>query len=536
MSDPGQPCRSCSSRAGSMKLGTTDGYGWTQRRKVATTWGVKDGKWLMADGKNKCEASIVRICLGVVAGSLLLWVAGCSHSVTTETLIVAQSPRATAHETARDELDLRYPRGSRVVLTGPSEHEKVIRVLSTGLAAAGEPVILYNGRSVVFAGKPRPSAQWQIFEAGVNGGAARALTSVAGGAKDPALLPDGSLVFVSPVAQLAPKDCSARASALYALSPGGKPRQLTFGMLNVGQPTILSDGRILFVADRPGLTGASPALALYTINNDGTEISAFTGQHDQPSLIQRPRQLPDGRIAFVTLDPTSRRPVTAETVLSARPFASRAPLFPNLNATICAVEPAGNGELLVCAKPVCRDESSGAWAVFRLGHGLTPLGSPIIADPAWNSTEAVSVSSSRRPMGRLSNVDFSHSTGQILCLDVNDTTYSAGKSRATRVRVFTTSPSAARYQLGEVPVQADGSFMAEVPADLPLGFEALDESGQVLRRDPAFMWVRPGENRSCIGCHEPHNHSPRNARPLAVRVPVPRLCGEPVRLAQGGRE
>jgi hypothetical protein len=76
--------------------------------------------------------------------------------------------------------------------------------------------------------------------------------------------------------------------------------------------------------------------------------------------------------------------------------------------------------------------------------------------------------------------------------------------------------------LGEVPVQADGSFLAEVPADVPIGFEALDENGRVLRHEAPMIWVRPAENRSCIGCHEPHNRSPHNHRPLAVNAPP--LC------------
>ena len=82
--------------------------------------------------------------------------------------------------------------------------------------------------------------------------------------------------------------------------------------------------------------------------------------------------------------------------------------------------------------------------------------------------------------------------------------------------------------LGEVELQPDGSFLAEVPADVPLGFEALDAHGNVLRRLPPMVWVRAGENRSCLGCHEPHNRSPRNARPLAVNFPPARL-GAPLK-------
>jgi hypothetical protein len=77
--------------------------------------------------------------------------------------------------------------------------------------------------------------------------------------------------------------------------------------------------------------------------------------------------------------------------------------------------------------------------------------------------------------------------------------------------------------LGEVPIQMDGSFLAEVPANVPLGFEALDENGQVLRREAPMFWVRPSENRCCAGCHEPRNRSPHNHRPLAVGVPITSL-------------
>jgi hypothetical protein len=99
-------------------------------------------------------------------------------------------------------------------------------------------------------------------------------------------------------------------------------------------------------------------------------------------------------------------------------------------------------------------------------------------------------------MGRLSNVDPSKNTGQILCLNANFTSYGSSlhshEFRATRIRVFTESPRDQRAELGEVELQEDGSFMAEVPANVPLGFEALDEQGNVIRRDPCADLGAPG--------------------------------------------
>jgi hypothetical protein len=103
---------------------------------------------------------------------------------------------------------------------------------------------------------------------------------------------------------------------------------------------------------------------------------------------------------------------------------------------------------------------------------------------------------------------------------------------ATHVRVLAETSPGKICALGKAPVQTDGSFLVEVPADVPLGFETLDENDRVLRREEPMLWVRPGENRSCIGCHEPHNRSPKNHRPLAVGVAVPCLSLNSAKLGQ----
>jgi hypothetical protein len=74
-----------------------------------------------------------------------------------------------------------------------------------------------------------------------------------------------------------------------------------------------------------------------------------------------------------------------------------------------------------------------------------------------------------------------------------------------------------------VPVASDGSMLARLPSGVPLGFDALDAAGRVLRHQPPVVWLQPGEIRACVGCHEPRNHSPRNVRPQAVQAEPQRL-------------
>jgi len=55
---------------------------------------------------------------------------------------------------------------------------------------------------------------------------------------------------------------------------------------------------------------------------------------------------------------------------------------------------------------------------------------------------------------------------------------------------------------GYAPVEPDGSFSIEVPADTILNLQTLDENGMAIETQLTWVWVRPGEKRLCIGCHE----------------------------------
>jgi len=458
----------------------------------------------------------------VVASLVLLTGAGCRKPVSpTGALVLTQSPATAAATPAADILDLRYPPGSRVVLMEAPLGSGRVQVLSEGLAAAGDPVVSYDGRRVFFAGKAGAAGEWQIYQEDLAGGRPQMLTSMPGGAMSPTLLPNGSLVFASPVPKIGGPNYSQLPSALFVQSPGGRPWALTFTSYATTEPTMLSDGRILFVSTTPPESSSSAASpALFTINNDGTEITAFAGPEDSASAIQRPRLLADGRVVFLVSKSGSS---SAAFVRTARPFQSRALLFPGMTARVSSVETAGNGDLLVCAENASGAKT--ALALFRVSPDATALGAPLLTDPAWNNCEAVEVSPHRQPMGRLSTMDLTKSTGKILCLDANFSSDPVAGSTpvATHVRVLAQTSPGNISALGEVPVLADGSFLAEVPADMPIGFESLDENGRILRHEAPMIWVRPAENRSCIGCHEPHNRAPHNHRPLAVSVPLTSL-------------
>jgi len=452
------------------------------------------------------------LCLGCSLGSA---------TAATSGIVVVEALRSPGTAVPLSRIDRLYPAGSRVVFSRERATGRGLRVLSDGLQAAGGPVLSYDGQTVFFSGKAAGESTWEIYEARLEAGHWRRVTSVPGGAIEPALLPDGSVIFASPALVN-----GSAVSELYAQTPSGQLRQLTFSPAGASDPTVLLDGRILFVSAVASASSGPVGLSLFTVNNDGTEITAFACQHDPPAHLRRPRQLWDGRLAFISsgLDRASTAE-WAEYVRMARPFKTRSKMWESTAGCTGSLQPEDTNSLLVCAE----NAGSGS-AVFRVTAGGEKLGTPIFEEAGWDCIEAVSAGPQPRPMGRISTMNPGGKTGQILCLDVNDTTYRTAEKPdmdlATRIRVLAETVPGDCRSLGEVAVQADGSFMAEIPADVALGFEALNAQGQVLRRVEPVIWVRAGENRACVGCHAAHNRSAHNHRPLAVRVPVPHLGAE----------
>jgi len=456
-------------------------------------------------------------------------------------LVLTQTPAGSmAAASPQDILDQRYPAGSRVVIAPPPFRPSEVRVLSEGLAAAGGPTVDPSGKRIFFVGKAQAGGAWQIYETRASGGRPKAVTAVDGGAMDPAIPSNGDLVFSSPVPKAGATWKAGKTPALYAQAPHALPRRLTFGSTAAVEPTVLRDGRILFVSARPSSNpGAAPTLGLFTVNNDGTEATAFALDQDGVPLVQRPRELLDGRIGFLATDTDARSGETwAECVRTARPFASRAKLF-NFPVSRCrSVEPAEDGNLLASFEThgLADRSMSGSFAVYRVGTNATTLGQPLFDDPVWNDIEAARVAARANPMGHISVLAPAKKTGTILCLNANFTrqrgTSGAPVVKAARVRMLAGSGQGPTRDLGEVSLRADGSFLAEVPADTPLGFESLDADGRVLHRLAPALWVRPGENRSCPGCHEPYNRSPRNLRPIAASFPPVLLTEKPQTVAQ----
>jgi hypothetical protein len=80
---------------------------------------------------------------------------------------------------------------------------------------------------------------------------------------------------------------------------------------------------------------------------------------------------------------------------------------------------------------------------------------------------------------------------------------------------------AVKVMHGIVPVYDDGSAHFVVPADKNIYLEALDENYMEVQRERTYVNYRPGEIRSCVGCHETTNEVPpgQSSKLMAMSMP-----------------
>lgn len=74
--------------------------------------------------------------------------------------------------------------------------------------------------------------------------------------------------------------------------------------------------------------------------------------------------------------------------------------------------------------------------------------------------------------------------------------------------------------LGYAPIEPDGSFQIYVPADVPLAVAVIDEAGRAFQTHTNWIQVRPGETRTCDGCHSPRRGAALNSSVIKDTVPA----------------
>ena len=363
------------------------------------------------------------------------------------------------------------------------------RALVPDFAASADPAVSFDGQRALFAGKVHPQDHWQIWEIVLDSGTVRPITSGADDCVRPFYLPEDRVIYARKV---------QGRFAIERLDLTGKnPLLLTYGPASFLPTDVLRDGRILFEAGFP--LGSESVTEIYTVYSDGSGIESYRCDHGEAR--HSGRQVRSGDVIFASAHGLARFTSAG---------AHGIPVDAPAGEYAGDVAETATGDWLLAWRP----NPAAQFRLMRWTPGsadlklaLEPVNANVI-QPVLLAPRAIV---NRHPSGL-----HDWPNANLLCLNAYTSKFKFAPGSIHSVRIYTRDDQSNPKLLGTAPVERDGSFFAQVPADQPLQIELLDADGKTLQREAGFFWMRRGEQRGCVGCHAGPETSPENAVPMIL--------------------
>jgi HEAT repeat protein len=412
-------------------------------------------------------------------------------------------------------------------------------ILDAGKGAIGTPCVSFDGRYVFVSMARDGDPFYHIYRVPAEGGEPVQLTNGPFHDIDPAEMPDGRIVFTSTRIGMFEEYHNPPSRSLFKMNPDGTDiHPITHTFIFDNEAKAMPDGRILFIRSDNFFDRGKVETLLHAVHPDGTEGYTEFGLDLGPEYGGRlrafycgsPAPMPDGRVAFVSGGGIAVGWPGAREQRHFGMDAGDVAAMPD-GRLLCSLAKKGNYQRIGVLDP---DDGSGKVAVVFDGKGMT------VHSPAYLGPR-------QRPPILPEKVDRKKAddvgaTGILFCQNARFTKNStAGWQHVRAIRVLggkgLTMRSSHSYivhagseviELGTVPLAPDGSFCVEVPADIGIAFQAVDGEGRSELNEMSWIFVRPGEKRGCVGCHQTRQSTPvtANAAMQAMRTPPLRLLGQ----------
>ena len=405
-------------------------------------------------------------------------------------------------------VDHRYFPGSQILAlktdAGNDNTEPVL--LSEGFYSARAPEVSYDGEKMVFSGQKEKGDTWQIFTMDLKSFKFNQVTEGSEHCTDPAWMPDGRIAF----SKLTNDKIAGPLHRLFACEPEGEGIvQLTYSPNSSIASSIFQDGRILVLDEQK--YPEKGHRKLMAMRSDGTKSELFYENTGSKEVMGKGWEAGE-EVYFIERESEHPHKTSLASVKQGHPLSSYMNLSEDIPGTFNSVSSGQEGTLLVSYKK----EIDGAFGLHIFDPQKPELSEVKYSNPDYHIIEPVLVSERQVPMKLPEIVDESKEKGRLLCLntDLSVDYVESGESdskKTAKVQIL-----GLEKMIGEVPVEEDGSFYIEIDADTPVRFQTVDAQGEILRGPSAWIWVRPNEKRSCVGCHADHELAPPNTVPDAL--------------------
>lgn len=402
--------------------------------------------------------------------------------------------------------DNRYITGSQIIAlrmdVDDSKSEPVLLTEDFYSARAAE--ISYNMGKMVFSGQRNQNETWQIYTMDLKSFKVSQITDGKENCTDPTWLPDGRIAF----SMLNEEELTGPVHRLYTCEPDGNDtKQLTFSPNSSFASSIFRDGRILILDEQQ--FPQSYRRKLMALRIDGTKSELFYESKESSEVIGKGWETGE-KVFFIEREIQESMKTNLVSVNRGHPLSSFENLSENISGEFNSFSPAGSEYLLVSYREK-KDMTFSLYKFDLIGQELLEV---IFTNSEYHIIEPVLMAERQSPMKLPAIVDESKDKGRLLCLNADLSMDASGldeSKKTAKVQIFGLDE-----MIGEVPVEEDGSFYIEIDADTPVRFQTVDAQGEILRGPSSWIWVRPNEKRSCIGCHEDRELAPDNRVPDAL--------------------
>jgi hypothetical protein len=439
-----------------------------------------------------------------------------------------------------------------------------------------DPFVDYDGQRILFSRQEGGTNRWRLWEIKADGSGLRQLTNDDEDDIEPVALPNGEIIFSSTRQhRMVPCGWTQIATLHRCDRDGRNIRPISAGIEVNRHPWPLPDGKIVFTRWEYTHRFVNAFINLFSVEPDGTSQQVLFGNQADPRYpwIQNghfPEAKPipgttklvasycpehhsndgEGFICTIDLskgpddwsalrlfadyDESVTYPGPAEADNHER-FRRLLQADSHMRGRFRDPYPFSEDCFLVCRQDqiMVMNGKGACEAIHAAGKGVTvnePR--PIVARPA--------------PPVMPERVDYTKTTGTFLLMDAyhgrDMATVKPGDIAKLLVLEETPRPVAGDDTcpggvnmnsqnplriLGTVPVEPDGSAHFEVPAGRSIVFALLDKKDKSIKMMRSWVGVMPGEQASCVGCHEYRKEAaaplpPRQAfgRPASVIQPI----------------
>jgi hypothetical protein len=440
----------------------------------------------------------------------------------------------------------------------------------------GQFDLSFDAKKVVFAYVKKDKSNYRIYEMGIDGKGLHQLTfegDQAAGIKrykhavygkyfdmDPCYLPDGNIMFVSTRSRRAVSCHPSIVTSLYVMNTqGASMRCLSGGQFTELDPRVLADGRVVYMRWEYVDKGFGNVQSLWSVRPDGSGVDhVYKNSVVLPAAMIHARSIPGSRKLITIATAHGGAPAGPVVIVDNRRSRRSADAMTNITPEIGypGMGPRTNGKgvfrhpyplseklFLVAHHPQTKGSRYGiyvldAWGNRTLLYGdpETSCYQPVVLKPRRRPTiiapiEGVDDKDSRKPATMFVQDAYQGLTGvkrgtvkYIRVMEVFPTTWEQATTAGAGLQAAAVSYKAdvGRKKVhGVSTVYKDGSAYFTVPPHTNLFFQALDENYMEIQRMRTFINLMPGEQRSCIGCHEQRRKAPSiSGRPMAMDHPA----------------